>query len=739
MLLLLFIPIKGNEGYIKAPLVMDSNNSYTIAPEIYGSFLEVIYDAYSGPNGFCAQELQNRGFDFTQGVENTRPTLWETIGKANGDVAITTGGYNEKGSYGLLLRKIQKGGRIGVSQKFYTTKETDYTVYAHARSANFNGRIFVTIYSIEQNVKIAEFELGKPTKSWKKFQTEFSLSKEIKKAIIAFEIDSIGDVEIDEVSLLPNNNVYGARKEQYDLYKNWGTTIIRFPGGGIADERNSIWYDNIGDVDKRRARGTSLWSNEYSRFEFGYDEFAQFCKKLNAKPQITLNFGSATADDAKDFVEYCNGGISTPFGSMRAANGQKEPYNIQYWEVGNEQYGDWETGHTTADKYALRYNEYYDKIKSVDNSIIVMPNGDTWSSDWNKKMLSINGKKTDLLSVHWGIGLGFNSSITGDSLHRSVMRDAYFGDYWFDYFISDLRHSGLEDKVTIGKTENVFTYGSFTTYKDIRTASMQHGLWSALNLNLLIKNCDYMRLQNATVFAGLIRSGEHPVTGERVVYGGASYYVHTLYRNTMRKFMLPLEVESPTFDFNIFKSYKWLDAVASFDDDSVTIAVVNAHATDNYTVDLLFPFETYNANVYSITSDELMSYNSPEFPEKISIKKEKKAIGANYTFPAHSVTVFVFPRAKSEIVTNPATNGLEVLVQPNPVDEISYLRIKTESPSVKIILTDVLGQVLREELVHVDNGTVKIPFITRNLVKGMYYWTVETNNNKSKTMPFVVH
>lgn len=143
--------------------------------------------------------------------------------------------------------------------------------------------------------------------------------------------------------------------------------------------------------------------------------------------------------------------------------------------------------------------------------------------------------------------------------------------------------------------------------------------------------------------------------------------------------------------------------------------------------------------MYSITSDELMSYNSPEFPEKISIKKEKKDLGTKYTFPAHSVTVFVFPRVKSDIVTNPATDGMEVLVQPNPVEEVSYLRIKTESRTLRVVLTDVLGQVYREEQLHTDNGTVRLPFSTRAMVKGMYYWMVETDNNYSKTIPFVVH
>ena len=40
--------------------------------------------------------------------------------------------------------------------------------------------------------------------------------------------------------------------------------------------------------------------------------------------------------DARDWVEYCNGDASTPWGSLRASRGSPEPYNVSTWYLGNE-------------------------------------------------------------------------------------------------------------------------------------------------------------------------------------------------------------------------------------------------------------------------------------------------------------------------------------------------------------------------------------------------------------------
>ena len=44
----------------------------------------------------------------------------------------------------------------------------------------------------------------------------------------------------------------------------------------------------------------------------------------------------AEVQEARDWVEYVNGAVDTPYGALRAARGHPAPYNVTYWYLGNE-------------------------------------------------------------------------------------------------------------------------------------------------------------------------------------------------------------------------------------------------------------------------------------------------------------------------------------------------------------------------------------------------------------------
>lgn len=740
---LLFFPMfsDAQDGYVRASGPLQISTAPDIAPEIYGSFLEVIFDCYTGPFGFSAEEFLNRGFDFAKKDTADQPRQWQTDNTSDGKCYLKKGGYNMRGTYSLVLeRNTVSSKKNGVSQMFYTTPNTGLDFYVYARSDNFKGNIHLAIRTFDTSSILLDTIVGSVTSEWKKIHTSFFLPSSIHKAIATIYIDSIGSAEIDEASLLPQNNIFGARKEQYDLYKQWGTTIIRFPGGGIADERQAKWEGNVGDRDQRITEtNNEIYSNEYTRFEVGYDDFIKFCDTIGAKPQLTVNYGSGTPEEAASWVEYCHGNKDTKYGAMRIKNGYTQPFAVKHWEIGNEQYGIWETGHSTAENYATRYNEFYRLMKEKDPNIFLMPTGDTWSDDWNKKMLQINAMNTDLFSVHWGIGLNITNTIFGDSLHKIAVRDGYFCDYWYDYFINRLRDYGLPLYVSLAKTENVFTYGSFSAYTDTRSTSMQHGLWSAMHLNTLIKNCTFMRLHNATVFAGVIRAGEHPTTGQRVIYGGASYYVNALYRHTMRQYYFPLEIQSSTYDFNVFKDYKWVDGVGTFDKDSIAVALVNTHPRNDITVTLDLPIRQGGiGTIYKIHPSSAQSFNSPENPTLVSVTTEKKSLGSTMTLPAHSVTVIVMPQQLNSDIGNATDSGesFHIDIVPNPSQNLAQLIIHTPASNTEILLElrNILGEIIIPTFRwRTENNRTFIPVNTSILSNGQYYWIIKDLNGKSHT------
>ena len=87
----------------------------------------------------------------------------------------------------------------------------------------------------------------------------------------------------------------------------------------------------------------------YDFSEMNTDDFIALCREIGAEPFITINPCWNTPDENAAWVEYCNGDVSTPYGKLRANRGHQEPYNVQFWSLGNEfGYGHMEGDNTPA-------------------------------------------------------------------------------------------------------------------------------------------------------------------------------------------------------------------------------------------------------------------------------------------------------------------------------------------------------------------------------------------------------
>ncbi len=147
------------------------------------------------------------------------------------------------------------------------------------------------------------------------------------------------------------------------------TRVLRFPGGSTSDAY--VWQSN-----KTYDTTTGLLNN----FTWGtsFDDFAQVATSLHAQAFITVNYGSATAQDAADWVTYSN---------------VTKHYGFKYWEIGNECYGSWEYDRQVAahdpTTYANRAGDYITKMKAADSTIkvgVVVVTG-TGYNNWNAVML----------------------------------------------------------------------------------------------------------------------------------------------------------------------------------------------------------------------------------------------------------------------------------------------------------------------------------------------------------------
>lgn len=139
--------------------------------------------------------------------------------------------------------------------------------------------------------------------------------------------------------------------ETLPLLKAIDIRTLRFPGGSTSDTYD--WQTNRSYQTGTRTLNDWSWATSF-------DDFAQTAVALNASVFITVNYGSGTAQQAADWVNYSN---------------NTQGYGFKYWEIGNENYGNWEEDIHPVKwdpvTYATEAKDYIAKMKAADPTIKV--------------------------------------------------------------------------------------------------------------------------------------------------------------------------------------------------------------------------------------------------------------------------------------------------------------------------------------------------------------------------------
>lgn len=162
------------------------------------------------------------------------------------------------------------------------------------------------------------------------------------------------------------------------MIKDLNTDILGHLGGPGVTVHDYHWKNVIGPVEKRtdptpRFHDFDPMNGLWGTHEYGLmlEEYRKATNR-NIVGSIQVNIMTGTAADAADWVEYMNGSPTSRWGSVRAANGHREPFGIEYWEMGNQpHYTFADVGRLTGVEYARRVREFTTAMKARDPSIKV--------------------------------------------------------------------------------------------------------------------------------------------------------------------------------------------------------------------------------------------------------------------------------------------------------------------------------------------------------------------------------
>lgn len=189
-----------------------------------------------------------------------------------------------------------------------------------------------------------------------------------------------------------------------NIVKQLAPPMVRL-GGCFASYYR--WKEGVGPLTGRVPMQNLCWDGLYSN-HVGTAEFVNFCRQVEAEPLIVVNMESdgrmnwaypapgmdrlGTVREAAEWVDYCN----NPSNKLRLFHGAKEPYNIRYWQIGNET--SYDKNGFDRDTAAAKTLEFAREMHAADSSIKLLAWGD---SGWAPYMCDKLGDEVSHIAFHY--------------------------------------------------------------------------------------------------------------------------------------------------------------------------------------------------------------------------------------------------------------------------------------------------------------------------------------------------
>ncbi len=359
-----------------------------------------------------------------------------------------------------------------------------------------------------------------------------------------------GGYWVGENSGIPNTR--GIRNDVVQALKDLSIPNLRWPGGCFADEYH--WKDGIGPRRDRPSMINTHWGGVTEDNAFGTHEFLDLCEQLGTEPYITGNVGSGEVAEMSQWVEYITSDNISPMTELRKKNGREKPWKVQYWGVGNENWGC--GGNMTPDYYADMMRRYGTYCRNYGDNrltrIACGPNTDDYN--WMEVLMKERANRGVMqgISLHyytvchdwgsWGSATNFNESEWFTTMKKTL-------------FMEELltRHSAIMDKYDPEKRIGLMV-DEWGNWHDVEPGtnrgflyqqnSLRDALVAAINLDLFNNHCDRVKMANIAQTVNVLQA--MILTQDKAMVLTPSYYVFKMYKVHHDATLLPTEVRSGT-------------------------------------------------------------------------------------------------------------------------------------------------------------------------------------------------
>ena len=439
----------------------------------------------------------------------------------------------------------------------------------------------------------------------------------------------------------------GFRTDVIEALKELHVPVVRWPGGCFASSYH--WLDGVGP--KRKSSFDKAWRVEDSN-QFGTDEFVEWCRKINAEPYICTNAGTGTQEEMSDWVEYCNLTDEGRYAQLRQSNGYRNPHNVKYWSIGNENYGWWEIGAKTVDEWGDFVLESAKMMRSVDPSIQLFAAAN-YDLDWTLNLIRTAGRQLDYISIHGYYDRLQQKNEPSDYL--TCMTKTIIPERQIRRVEQLISIAGFEDKIHIAFDEwNLRSWhhpGHGTNDRPIdemvaardknsldQTYTMADAVFSACFLNTCLRHAKKVKMANMSPVVNT--RGPIHVHSSGIVKR-TTFHVLKMYSNLLAPYVVDAYIQSDSLEHKNI-SFPVFDAIVTCDSDwrRISMMLVNKHPNRSVSCSIVIDGRKIEGSYQTI----LLSGDSPDVYNDIEHQDNVVPVEHKMTFnrgkvdlPPHSI------------------------------------------------------------------------------------------------------
>ncbi len=460
-------------------------------------------------------------------------------------------------------------------------------------------------------------------------------------------------IYVGENSEIPNVN--GMRTDVVEALKELKVPMLRWPGGCFADEYH--WKDGIGPKETRKKMINTHWGGVVEDNSFGTHEFMELCRQIGCKTYVNGNLGSGTVQEMSEWVEYMTFNGVSPMADLRKKNGHEQPWKVDFFGVGNENWGC--GGNMTPEFYANEYRRYQTYVRNYDpekpiKKVCCGANVDDYF--WTEGVM-----KTCFSHAEWAHGfmdyLSLHYYVHPEGWEIKGSSTDFDGEVWYKTLNKALhmdelitRHGTIMDKYDPEKKVGmcVDEWGAWYTCEPgtnpgflYQQNTVRDALIAGITLNIFNKHSDRVKIAALAQMVNVLQS-VLLTEGDKMIKT-PTYHVMHMYRHHQGAKLLESSVTGiDEIGTDEWKVPKVTESVSKDKDGIITITLNNLSIESAEDVEVQLANGVYKVvEARIVTNSDMHAHNTFEAPEEVTEKDfndyEVKGENISVKLPVNSV------------------------------------------------------------------------------------------------------